>query len=189
MEAMSIPRDTTFLYHWQQDFLALLRQHGYVTLACKQAKIDRRWVYTVRDKDPIFAAAWDQVIKGVKRAQRQSIAREEDDNVSAWRTDSDCRYVYMIRESWRGLIKIGIAKNLKARLAAIQSSCPQDICLIGYFETKHARSVEAHLHQRFAHKHHAGEWFDLSPQDVQLILDYHDGFVLIDMQGEKVTVG
>lgn len=107
------------------------------------------------------------------------------ENVPRGKLDTQERYVYLIRESWRGMVKIGIATDLYARVASMQAGCPQDLKVIGYFMTAHAKAFESHLHQRFSHKLYSGEWFELNDDDIRLILDYHEGFVAVDYQWQK----
>lgn len=88
------------------------------------------------------------------------------------------RFVYLVKESFYGLVKIGIAKNLSSRLASMQAGCPQELTVLGYFETKSARYVEKTLHRKFSSKRYRSEWYSLNDKDIELILDYNDGFIL-----------
>ena len=40
-------------------FLAVLAESGNVTEACRQAKLDRSGVYKLKDRDEVFAEAWE----------------------------------------------------------------------------------------------------------------------------------
>lgn len=90
--------------------------------------------------------------------------------------------VYLIKESFRGLVKIGIATNLRSRLSALQTSCPQELDIIGYIDAKKPRVLERELHKRYAHLHHRGEWFSLSNDDIDTILNYHNGYTAVSSQ-------
>ena len=92
----------------------------------------------------------------------------------------DKKYLYLVKEAFRGLVKIGITANLYARFAAMQTGCPQDLRLIAYAELQDAELHEATLHNRFAEKHHRGEWFELDEDDIDLIMRYHSAFVAAD---------
>jgi hypothetical protein len=48
---------------WVPAFLAALKGHGIVRLACQQAQIERRNVYAYRDKDEDFAKLWEEAIE------------------------------------------------------------------------------------------------------------------------------
>jgi hypothetical protein len=60
----------------------------------------------------------------------------------------------------------------------MQAGCPQELTVLGYFETKSARHVEKFLHRKFSSKRYRSEWYSLDSKDVELILNYNDGFVL-----------
>lgn len=80
------------------------------------------------------------------------------------------RYVYLIRESFAGLVKIGIAKDLSARIASMQAGCPQELTLIGYVLTANARRIERNLHVMYVEKNYRGEWFSLSDCEIDAIV-------------------
>jgi hypothetical protein len=50
------------LGHWHKKFLAALPKTPSVTLAAKAAGVGRKTVYEHRDRDPEFAAAWDDAL-------------------------------------------------------------------------------------------------------------------------------
>lgn len=60
--------------------------------------------------------------------------------------------------------KIGRSSNVDKRLASIKASCPYPVELISVFENE--GFMEHELHQKFADKHHSGEWFKLSDEDI-----------------------
>lgn len=64
-------------------------------------------------------------------------------------------------------VKIGVATDVEARLAAIQTGCPYPLQIIVSFpgDLEH----EAHLHNMFADKQTVGEWFLLNEFDIRLI--------------------
>lgn len=79
-------------------------------------------------------------------------------------TPSKNEYVYFIQAGEDGEIKIGKANNVQKRYKALQTSCPQDLYLLGAIETKDAYSLEKQLHERFAqyrvmHSGCTSEWF------------------------------
>lgn len=85
--------------------------------------------------------------------------------------DGRKRYIYLIRESFQGLVKIGIATDLYARMVAMEASCPQELELISYVVSSNAKVIEGYIHQRFSEKRYKGEWFRLDSQDVALVLE------------------
>jgi hypothetical protein len=48
---------------WQPAFLATLANCGIVRYSCAQAGVGRVAAYNARDRDPQFAAAWDEAIE------------------------------------------------------------------------------------------------------------------------------
>lgn len=57
-------------------------------------------------------------------------------------------------------LKIGIASQLKTRLKAIHTDCPDGANLYGYISGgEYYRELETELHQRFSAFHYRGEWF------------------------------
>ena len=80
-------------------------------------------------------------------------------------------YIYFILNDDSQAVKIGIAKNVKRRLASLQTSSPSGLKLLGTIKTKSvndARKIEKSLHKRFDENRIRGEWFKA---DVEL-LDY-----------------
>ena len=79
-------------------------------------------------------------------------------------------FVYLMLEDAFGYVKIGISYNPHSRLSSLQTACPQNITLLGTLKTNDARRVETDLHERYADKHHRGEWFNLSNDDIKELL-------------------
>lgn len=77
-------------------------------------------------------------------------------------------HVYLVE--CNGAYKIGIAKDLKARISSMQSGSPLPLTLIHSIQTPEMEILEAKLHNHFAHKRfELGEWFDLDTSDVEYI--------------------
>lgn len=47
---------------WKKDFLAALRNTANVKLSCTAVGIERSTAYRARDKDPSFAAGWEEAL-------------------------------------------------------------------------------------------------------------------------------
>jgi len=54
-------------------------------------------------------------------------------------------------------VKIGVADDLKARIACIQTNCPLEVELLGYVNAM--QSVESAIHGLIASERARGEWF------------------------------
>ena len=78
------------------------------------------------------------------------------------RTKTPC-YVYFVLNRDSKAIKIGIAKNIRRRLASLQTSSPAELELIGSIKTtgtQAARKLESKLHHQFDLWQIRGEWFE-----------------------------
>jgi transposase-like protein len=148
---------------------AIEQASGNVSAIAAAFGVSRTAIYQWIEATPGAADALKEI-----RVRFPSEVSSYQSKVRASSANKKSTLVYLIQESWKGYCKIGITKNLVARIAAISSSCPQDIELLGYFESEHAYVHERKLHERFAHKHIKGEWFDLDEDDIHLILNYHN---------------
>jgi predicted GIY-YIG superfamily endonuclease len=83
-------------------------------------------------------------------------------------------YVYVIGGE-ESPVKIGFTKNLQKRLGAIQTGNPTPVKVhytIEFDTEKEMRYAEKRLHETLRHLRKKGEWFDLSPENARLELDY-----------------
>jgi len=78
-------------------------------------------------------------------------------------------YVYLLHHN--GLYKIGMAKSITQRLTQISPVMPHKITLVCSVKTADMFFLEATLHERYAEKRMNGEWFSLSPSDVQDVMN------------------
>lgn len=65
--------------------------------------------------------------------------------------------VYFIQRGTDGPVKIGHSKRVSARLAGLQSGCPEPLSLIGILPG--GRKKEMELHAKYADLRLTGEWF------------------------------
>ena len=68
-----------------------------------------------------------------------------------------------------GYIKIGRAVNPWKRLKSLQGCSPYKLILLRVMPTRRAYTKEIELHQKFAHLHVLGEWFECAPELVNFI--------------------
>jgi hypothetical protein len=66
-------------------------------------------------------------------------------------------FVYFVQTEHTHAVKIGVSRNVPARVAAFPTSCPERLKLLGAFPG--TATDELHLHQRFDHLRICGEWF------------------------------
>lgn len=77
-------------------------------------------------------------------------------------------YVYLL-QSESGLYKIGLTKDPRKRAKTFGVLLPFSVEFICLIKTEDMPVLEAELHQRYASKRLNGEWFRLSPEDVDYI--------------------
>jgi hypothetical protein len=71
-------------------------------------------------------------------------------------------YVYFIEQDCTGFVKIGVTRNILARLAALQTSSPLTLScfkLLEFPSREEAFKTEKSLHRRYGHFRMEGEWF------------------------------
>mgnify|MGYP001795945237 CR=1 FL=1 len=64
-------------------------------------------------------------------------------------------------------VKIGIAKDPRARLSNIQTACPDEVTLLAhqsYRKRSDAERAERRLHEHYGHFHLRGEWFQYTEE-------------------------
>ncbi|MDB5447631.1 MAG: Mx8p19 [Phenylobacterium sp.] len=81
--------------------------------------------------------------------------------------------VYFVRATILGLVKIGVASDIRSRLANLQVGSPDRLELVGVMRAKDALAKEMELHGRFRADHSHGEWFRMSPELSRLIAFNH----------------
>ena len=69
-------------------------------------------------------------------------------------------YVYAIRESETGRIKLGISKDPMARMAQLQTGNSQRLELVAYRKANQGLKDERDLHRKADEYHVRGEWFN-----------------------------
>lgn len=83
-------------------------------------------------------------------------------------------YVYLIAEQ-HGLVKIGKATDPDARLESLQAVIPYPLVLLLTIPAVDFHRLERELHQRFASLRVRGEWFRLSPYDIEALRREYSG--------------
>lgn len=76
-------------------------------------------------------------------------------------------YVYVME--CRGYFKIGHSTDPRRRLRKLRTGSPIPIRLVHTLETALYREIEQQLHARFHKQRRSGEWFVLSPEDIEYI--------------------
>ena len=88
--------------------------------------------------------------------------------------------VYFVQNTETKKIKIGITKNLKSRLSALQTSTAEKLEVIGTMSG--GEPLEKELHERFAADRLSGEWFNDSIEIYRFLFDsYFNGNLWINI--------
>lgn len=86
-------------------------------------------------------------------------------------------YVYAIRESESGRVKVGISRNPETRLKQLQTGNSQHLELVAYRKAENRYQDEAATHQLLGDCHVRGEWF--SPDALELLTnDNHNNSLM-----------
>lgn len=92
--------------------------------------------------------------------------------------------VYFMLESGKGYTKIGFSCRPWDRRAAVQQCLsPHDVRLVAEIwcnTESYARTLEQHLHKRFAEHRINGEWFNLSRDDIRRIIIAADKSIALE---------
>lgn len=77
-------------------------------------------------------------------------------------------FVYLLKTA-AGHFKIGCTVNLEGRLKTFATTLPISSAYECILPCENMLNTERRLHERFRDKRQSGEWFDLSPEDVEYI--------------------
>lgn len=130
------------------------------TTACKLARVLHR------DVNELF----EPRLPG-RRRDEESTSDTEAEPTKQEKPD-DGRTVYFVRAA-TGDVKIGVAGDIKKRLASLQATSPIPLALMGVIFGVGKRA-EAELHERFAHLRRHGEWFEPTDDLLEYIRTHVD---------------
>lgn len=74
--------------------------------------------------------------------------------------------VYLVRSGQH--FKIGRTNALETRMRALARQLPEKLIVIHHIKTDDPSGIETYWHRRFAKQRQNGEWFALSPDDVEV---------------------
>ena len=119
-------------------------------------------------RDPIIKNAAQQASNTVSKVrmeqQRGSSAKDAYDGNN---------YVYVLKAKGQSLYKIGFtSREPTRRLQEFQPKLPFETSLKWTIQSENARQIETELHRLFSTKRKNGEWFELSPEDLEAIKTY-----------------
>ena len=96
---------------------------------------------------------------------------ELDGTVTPVATRAPRSYVYFVRVAGQSVFKVGISDNPERRLADMQIGCPYELLLYATALVTDAETVEKQLHRVLSSVQVRGEWFAISPGEVNTILE------------------
>lgn len=99
--------------------------------------------------------------KPEKYPRRSILASQPKDNTE---------YVYFIQAGRTNIFKIGKSNNPQARLESLQTANPHKLKLLHIFKADNATAAEEAIHRLLHKKRRAGEWFQLTPAERDIIL-------------------
>lgn len=89
-------------------------------------------------------------------------------------------YVYVVKAD-NGLYKIGKAKKPAMRIQTLGVKLPYVLDTVLLIESGNYSMLERELHQRFADKRLSGEWFALTPEDLEYLRGLDNGKVATEI--------
>ena len=101
----------------------------------------------------VFKWMDDELLERSLRREEQQIHKEE-------KHQTDDGYVYLIRESLGGYLKIGKSVRPKDRLRELSAAQAGELKLLGTIKTDRKGDLEKELHKEFSQFRRSGEWFE-----------------------------
>lgn len=93
-----------------------------------------------------------------------------ESNERAKKSHKESSNVYFIRSD-KGLVKVGVSKNVNKRLSQLQISSPYKLELLYSFSSDKAYEDEKTLHEFLKDKQTTNEWFKISKRDVNKLIN------------------
>jgi hypothetical protein len=106
--------------------------------------------------DELYRKRWQRQAENAAAIRAELAGREQQKS-------NERQNLYIIGRG--SFVKIGIAVNVRKRLAMLQTSSPVRLLLLKEWSCENARVTERRLHERFAKFKESGEWF-LLPESV-----------------------
>jgi hypothetical protein len=80
-------------------------------------------------------------------------------------------FVYFVRVAEQAVFKVGISNTPTKRLQGLQTGCPYELQLYATALIRDTKAAEEQVHRILASRQIRGEWFSISPSEVNTILD------------------
>lgn len=95
------------------------------------------------------------------------------------------RSIYFIQGEVTGLIKIGLAIDVRARLKDLQQGSPDRLSILGVMLCHQRGALERELHRRFDDCRAHGEWFEPRPALLAFIAEHAKSIRIEDEAFER----
>jgi hypothetical protein len=159
---------------WEEDGRVFSVQ---VLMECGHAYVDLSnplFAYLNDIQSPKTNAIIQELVADLFQAELEALEEKYAAMLAAQRADREAAktrprfagHVYLF-ESESGSYKIGRTGNVQSRLALIQTSSPYPVKVVHSIHVDDMVTAEAFLHRKFAAYRRHGEWFDLTPLDVE----------------------
>ena len=86
--------------------------------------------------------------------------------------EKSLKYLYIIKMDRHRYYKIGIADNVKKRLATLQTGNPEKLTVLYKKEFAYCTKLEKHIHNKYKNNRKTGEWFTLKEKDLEELINY-----------------
>jgi len=154
---------------------------GTAPISHGQILTRKTWAELVASTNEWYATVTDAEIEYTNDYKRPSASKSEHlRNVkAAARPRPRPGYVYVL--SGGDYHKIGFSKNVSARIKQISRKLRFDVKLVCIIETDDMVREEAYLHGKYTSKRIRSEWFTLSDEDLEWLVDtdaliYSEGY-------------
>lgn len=112
-----------------------------------------------------------------------------DKIINLFNEDKKIGYVYFLRSEKSSYIKIGKSKDIDKRVKMLEYNVGK-INILGFIYNEDYDLIEKQLHAHFKDKRMHGEWFDLSVDDIKIVIEKNRGQLLnTDVSKVIITEG
>lgn len=115
---------------------------------------------------PIIVAIFDPYSLDVPVLPAEKVEWHYSETVRTKRQVQNSKYVYIL-EGPQGSYKIGHTNDPDARLHKFEVNLPFPVKFIHVIKCENGRALESYLHRLYAKKRINGEWFELTPEDIE----------------------
>ena len=99
-------------------------------------------------------------------------------------TEKGC--VYFFRHIGLSPVKIGFSSNNSpiTRFIQFKTYAPYGSEILGFIQTDDAKNLESKLHLKFSQKRLSGEWFEITEEEVNTVVDFYSNIEDIKLRND-----